>query len=523
MSLPTYPVFDKYGDALLQQLGSFWYYYFGDRDKLSTLLRGVGHRHGQRYLDFLNTVASLSRFDVEVFRTEDWYLLTLRKSDKDRITNIYDQAGLVYNGGTVYDSPQTSEILFPLPTDVDFFGDLADIEFNIYNRVLYPSKVWTRGLDFDIDTARGVIRFREDPFESNYVAQRDIYDESGVIVDRELGLWIYRGSFDLNEVYRRFGFAVGIQAKSSEFYKDLVNAVWDSYVMGSNMAAFTQAISAMIGVPLVLEPIETVEVVRDEGYRKLVITDKHVYEFVPGANITVTVGDILHAGDALTDAVEVAELGGHDPDYTFVPAVAFDEGFLSGGYFAALTFENTDVDIEYLGTDADGRAIVTFRVQGFPADVDQFFVDLHARGTQPGAKTLAELLDTRENPATQPLPDDLPATINPLQFVIENILRNNLTLIKIRTSAMRADAPGLGMFKYLRNIVPPHTTYLVFIEINPEPDTIELPDSTDEVVATFDGVVPTTEEVLPADEASSNDAAMEDIVVRVYRVSEVCK
>ncbi|GAG47199.1 unnamed protein product, partial [marine sediment metagenome] len=105
--LPTYPVFDKYGDALLQQLGSFWYYYFGDRDKLKLLLRGLGHRHGQWYLDFLNAVASLSRLDVEVFRPEDWYLLVIKQSDRDRITNVYDQEDLVYDGGERYDAPQT--------------------------------------------------------------------------------------------------------------------------------------------------------------------------------------------------------------------------------------------------------------------------------------------------------------------------------------------------------------------------------------------------------------------------------
>jgi hypothetical protein len=523
MSLPTYPVFDEYGDALLQQLGSFWYHYFGDRDKLKLLLRGVGHRHGQWYLDFLNAVASLSRLDVEVFRPEDWYLLVLSQADRDSIMNVYDQDGLTYDSGEKYDAPQTTEILFPLPQDVDFFEDLADIKFSLYNRVLYPSKVWTRGLDFDIDFDRKLIRFREDPFQSDYVATRDVYDATGAISDTEVGIWIYKGDFDVDEIYRRFGFAVGIQEESSTFYKDLVNAMWDSFALGSNMEAFEGAISAMLGVPIVLEPTETVEVIRDEVVRKLVITDKHVYEFAPAANAVVAVGDELSAGDAMVDAVQIAELHGYDPDYEFISAMPLGDDFLSGGYFAALTFENQDVDIEYLGQDNDGKTVITFRVQGFPLDVEQFFTDIHERGKQPGQQTLAELLDLRENPVTQPLPGDLPAQINPLEFVLENTMRNNLTLIKVRIGATRSDAPGLGIFQHFRSIVPPHTTFLVYVEITPESDTMDLSESVDESVETFDGILPSDEVIVPTSQAAPGDASFEDVVVRVYRVSEVCK
>lgn len=524
MALPTYPVFDRYGDALIQQLGSFWYHYFGDREKLKLLLRGGGHRHGQWYLDFLNTVASLSRLDVEVFRPEDWYLLVLKQSDRDRIMNVYDQDDLVYNGGELYDASQTREILFPLPQGVEFFEDLADIRFTIYNRVLYPSKTWVRGLDFDIDFERKLIRFREDPSLTDYVARRDAYDETtGAISDEEIGLWIYKGDFDVDEIYRRFGFAVGIHAQSSEFYKELVNAFWDSYVLGSNMASFEKAISAMLGIPLVLEPTETVEVIRDEAVRKIVVTDKHVYEFLPAANVIAAVGAVLHAGDEMVDAVQIEELYGYNPDYSFISALPLDAGFLSGGYFAALTFENQNVDIEYLGQDDDGKTVITFRVQGFPLDVEKFFEDIQVRGKQAGQQTLAELLDTREHPVTQPLPGDLPAQINPLEFVIENTMRNNLTLIKVRTSAVRSDAPGLAIFRHFRNIVPPHTAFLVFVEVQAADEVMELPDSVDEVVETFDGIAPDYEEALPIAAAGPGDASYEDIVVRVYRVSERCK
>lgn len=523
MALPDYPVYDKYGAALLRQLGSYWMYYFGDRDRLKLLLRGIGHQHGQQYLDLLNTVASLSRFDVNVFRTEDWYLLILSKSARDSVMNVYNQPGLVYNGGERYDETQSAEILYPLPLPIEFFGEFADAKYTMYNRILYPSKTWVRGLDFDIDTTRGVMRFREDPMTSDYVAKRYVYDDAGQIIDEEIGIWLYKGEFDLDEIYRRFGFAIGIQATSSEFYKGLCNAFWDSYVLGSNMAAFSQAISAMLGIPLVIEPTETVEVIREEADRKLVITDKHVYEFASTANVTVAVDDIVHAGEELTDAVDIIELNSGLADYSSVPALSFDKNFLSGGYFAALTFENSFVDIEYLGQDADGKTVITFRVQGFPADIDKFFADIQTRGKMSGQQTLAELLDLREHPITQPLPGDLPAQINPLAFILESAGRNNLTIIKVKTSAIKANTPGLQIFKHFRHIVPPHTTFIVYVEITPAADTIVLPDEVEECVIPFDGILPEDEVVKTADDADPTDASYDDLVVRVYQVREKCK
>jgi hypothetical protein len=128
------------------------------------------------------------------------------------------------------------------------------------------------------------------------------------------------------------------------------------------------------------------------------------------------------------------------------------------------------------------------------------------------------------------LPAYLPTTINPLEFVIENILKNNLTIVKVRANAIGDDAPGLGLFKYLRDVIMPHTTYIVFVEISADTDTIDLSQAGDEENAgveedttLFDGVAPTTEVLYPVDDAPAGSSSYEDIVVRVYRVSEVCK
>ena len=529
MTLPSYPTYDSYGPALLRTIGSFWYHYFGDRDRLELLFRGKGHLQGQAYIDFLETVASVSRFNVPVFHEEEWFLLVIKDSDRNTVTNIYDQSGLAYDAGAAYGEPQTSEILFPLPTGAGVFEELADVPFNIYNRVLYPSKSWTRGTDFDIDYERKLIRFYSDPFESEYVARRDVYDGDGTLVDEEIGLWVYRGEFDLKHVWAHFGFAVNLQLKSSQFYKDIVNALWDGHVFGANIEAFGQVIAASVGMPLVLEPVETVEVIHDEDDRLLIITDKHVYEFSPSAIPTVSTGDTVKAGETLVDSINIVDVSGADTDYNDFGALSFNKDFLSGGYFSELTFENMLVDIEYLGADRDGKVIITFRVQGFPGDVDLFFEQLHEAGKAAG-NTLAEILDLRDNPVGQPLPEHLPAQINPLQFVLANTMRNHLVLVKIKTSAIKSDSPGLGVLNHLRDLVPPHTTFVVFVEMTPDVDTMDLSQAgNDEVPGAsentdrFGGAIPDPEDVYVESEAPAGAATYGDVVLRVYRVSEVCK
>jgi hypothetical protein len=102
--------------------------------------------------------------------------------------------------------------------------------------------------------------------------------------------------------------------------------------------------------------------------------------------------------------------------------------------------------------------------------------------------------------------------------------------VKVKANAIGDDAPGLGLFKYLRDIIMPHTTYIVFVEISVDTDTIDLAQAGDaenagveEATTRFNGIVPTAEVLYPVDEASPGAASYQDTVVRVYRVSEVCK
>jgi len=249
-----------------------------------------------------------------------------------------------------------------------------------------------------------------------------------------------------------------------------------------------------------------------------VITDQHVYSFPVAATVTATVGDTVYAGDTLVDDIEIIELAGNSPDYTSVPAISVGKQFLTGGYYGELVFENKSVSLVYSGLDADGRAVATFELSGFPADVAQFWIDVQTRGKQAGMQTLAEMLDTRENPTVEPTAEYLPATINPVQFLIENFFANNMFLIRLNRSAFPSNAPGISCLRHLRNMLPPHITYLIFIELAPTLEEIDLSESTD--APGIYHALPVTTSVVNC--SGAGDPGIVEVHARVWPVSLTC-
>jgi hypothetical protein len=481
----NYPPYDfDQGRLLLEQLGSFWVNIFEERDRVQAFLRASGNEQGQTYINTLEAIACVSRLTVPVFHTEDWHLIVISQKEVAATASRYRSDDLVYGpqDGSVVERPAGFIQTFggqdkPGIVQIKLPPKLVALPFTLQNFVLYPTSVLVNGVDYEVD--EGYLRLRNDIFKDTRFPQRIVYDSKGNVVDIEVGVWVYRGQFDLDYVYTHFGYAIGVQLKSSRFSKEVINALFDMYVQGPSMLGFESFLSALSGDPRVRNPVETVEVVQTESDRKLVVTSGHSYSFPLTANIIVSVGDVLYAGDRMSDAVMVSELSGQHPDYSLLPALSLGTNFLSGGYFSTLTVKNHNVTVDYMGVDGDGKAIVQFEVSGYPGDVEDFWAAVHAAGKSAG-KTLANYLDTRENPTTEPVASNLPTLINPMQFVLNEIMRNNLFLIKLREASFNEDAPGVSVCRFLRELTPPNTTYVVFLELEPVLETVTLDDIGDE-------------------------------------------
>jgi hypothetical protein len=166
-------------------------------------------------------------------------------------------------------------------------------------------------------------------------------------------------------------------------------------------------------------------------------------------------------------------------------------------------FENKEVPLEVDINHPSGYTFVKFQVSGFPVDTELFFDALHRRGVEAAdfvqdpcdrrnlkLGTLAHLLDRRAQPEGEPKVSDLPKKINPLQFIAENIFRNNVFVALIRVPSLGQNRLGLYNIRHLRQILPPHIAAFFVYELGALKDKKDGGDSILESLSRFTGMEP---------------------------------
>ena len=495
---------------LLALLGTFWYELYEGRDQVLSIAAAKGQVENQTLTDLLAAADALAYRSCPLYHVDNWYVLRLLKSQM----NTRDASQLAYDGSARFDAGEffdaaaaTDRFMFPVPSE------LAEIK-QLFNRFTEPSLSWMPGVDFTLGA--GYISFLANPFLDNRIAKRAVYQD-GVIVDEEAVLWVFKGQFDFNTVYRQYGYVLNMHFRTSKSYRQLLTSFFDSIVGGPTALPLLLATAAITGIPLVQEPVETVEEITTDARGLLIATDQHVYRFASSALPQVAVGDTVRAGQSLTDALTIMELNrGTIPDD--VRALAMGKGFLSACYFGDLIFENKEVPLEVDEQHHSGFTYVKFGLGGFPLDVTRFFDEMHDRGIAasqqpidecqptdtvllPGDEcdgeglpdqrirrgTLAHLLDRRAEPIGEPTAASLPRTINPLRFLVANVLRNNTTLIRVKAASFGFDSLGLHASTHFRKIVPPHTAVILIVELTPHSDSVTV-DMLAETLTKFKGM-----------------------------------
>ena len=482
---------------LLAILGSFWSRTYTSSDQVSSYAEGTATLVAQNHRNLLEVVAAMSRFDVPLYHTQLWTPIVLRKSQRNSAaTNLprFDRTTELFGGRLVFDTAaEMPYYAYPKPSQLARAA-------NIFDRLTAPKLALAENVDYVLDEERGALVFVTDPFESPHVIKKGIYS-SAQLVDEEITLWAFMGQFDYEYVYNQFAYALGLRLATSQGAKDLMNAVFSGLVNGGASAAdLDLAFSAITGVPLA-RGHETVEVLQRDAYGSLIITDQSVYRFNEDAVPLVIEGQQILPGQALVDALQIIELTDGAPPED-LPALALDKGFLAACFYGDLLFENKDVPLEVDTAHPSGYTFVRFALGGFPADVERFFEELHDRGVadaeQPTAPcdrqrrrgTLAHMLDRRVQPDSEPTAAQLPATINPLRFIVANLLRNNVFVVRIKSATLGQNRLGLYNMRHLRQLLPPQSAMIVIYEISGVRDAVDGEQNLDESVTTFTGMEP---------------------------------
>lgn len=484
MGLFRYPQNDlDNSNLLLSLLGSFWAATYQGNSLLQDLTYAKGQSMQQTYFRLMELIASVSRKDIPLYSEQDWASLVIKESE------LNQNAALLYKyetGNTITYSSSDTQIYYGQLQPTSQYVAEAPVHLlnchQICNRLLMPTVTLIQGMHFTV--LDGVIWFKDNPFNNTAIPKKDILDSKGNIVDREITLWLYSGLYDLDWLYEQFGYALRLKLKTSKEYKQFINAIFDAFVEGTSVRTQQLALAAVFGIPLVIDAQETVQSVITTT-ELIVITDKNVYMFPAGVNPTVAVGDSLVAGDTLTDMFQIFELN-NAPELTSeqVKALAIESGMLGYGFFGGLVFENKEVAIT-VEENVDGYTKLSWELGGFSLDVEKFWDDVHAAGVSKNS-TLAMLLDVRDNPDTQPTAASLPVSINPLNFLISNLLRNNTTILKLKSGFKAANKLAFIPVDQLRKMQPPHTVMLVVTDLQYQDDTVDT-DNFTETVTVFQG------------------------------------
>jgi len=511
--------------VLLSILGSFWARTYTAVDQVRSYVDATAQSVAQSHRNLLEAVAALSRVTVPLYHTENWTPITLRRSDANTgLVGVgrFDTDQLAFGDGRAsFDTPiQRPYFAFPKP---DKLVGVAQI----FNKLIFPTVALTDKVDYILDETRGALVFSANPFDSPGFLKRGIYKGKD-LVDEEITVWGFHGQFDYDYVFNQFAYALGMRLKTSQGAKDLMNAVYSGLVNGgATVRDLDAAVAAICGVPLTVEPEETVEVVQVDARGLFIATDKNVYRFQENAAPVVAVGDKLLVGSRLTDALEIVTLtSGQVP--ASISALTLDQGFLAACFYGDLVFENKDLPLAVDAAHPSGYTFVKFPLGGFPADVARFFDDLHARGVAAAQivpdpcdrqrrklGTLAHMLDRRAQPESEPTANNLPSTINPLKFIVANILRNNVIIVRIKGGALGQNRLGLYNIRHLRQLLPPQAAMIVIYDMAPVRDALNGAENLAESVATFTGAEPLSDTV--------TDDLVRDNTVYARTISGTCQ
>ena len=453
------------GRAFLSVIGSFWLELHKDKRLFARYASGLGEYLAQALVDVLYTSRTLARNYMPERRPFHWRRVSFRQSDLEN-----SEAGdMKYGGDYVYG---VSEENFT----IKLYGDRDDSSIQklgvdstfVHASVLTdtpvePSVVLACGTSFWFDTDTSSLQFRSDPFSIDGMPVVEITDGDGEVTDREITLWAFDCEYDVQDMSNRFGVVVGLISTSSEEYSKLVNMAIDMLVGGPAMSAFRSFMAAWAGERPVQSDGEVVTDVVDVAGEWVVATDQNVYTFSNEATPVVEVGDVLNQGDMLSDAVQILDQIYELEDLEGLP---LDSRWCAALGRDVLGFGNEDMPI-VLETVSD-KTKISAEIHGGSRAVREFWERVHTAGVASGT-TLADSLDLRDSPTTEPELKDLPKTINPLRLLLSE-MQGALLVVKVKPWAFSSGAPNVALGNLVRRLLPPRLTCLLLIET---PVTIE--------------------------------------------------
>ena len=102
-----------------------------------------------------------------------------------------------------------------------------------------------------------------------------------------------------------------------------------------------------------------------------------------------------------------------------------------------------------------------------------------------------------------------------MQFLITNVLRNNVFIARIRVAGLGQKHLGLYNIRQLKQLLPPQTALIVVFEFDPPDENIDATKNIAETTSYFTGAEPAIDEI--------NTNNVNDLGARIFTVSGTCQ
>lgn len=418
-------------------VGGYWLEVYDGKDQIEDLISSRTTLWQQARDTWDETYRTKSRHLIDHLSIKNWLYYPILKSKGITTTKLFG-GGKSY-GDSTFNYGEIEGYAWDLPDSVLHFSQ-------VYNRVSDPSVSFIEGIDFYVDNEIGKVVFADDPFNNNKFATVTVNNQDGTS-DTLLALWVYRPKIDKQSIQLIYGQPIDINGRSTPEYKQFVNSVYDSLILGMSCGRLGLILGGALDLPVSVED-EVVERIYSE-IRKVIITDKRVY-FVPtAAEPTVEEGDATVKGQSLTDALMVRELK-RNSNIDDIYAINLGNGFIGNEFAYDLGFVNKFVT-PTVSTDDYGYTKFSFEIGGHPLDVDKFWELVHSRGVDKGL-TIAQGLDKRVEKVGEPTEESLPSSINPLRFLVDEMIPGGLTLVSIKIESLGAELPRMSILPDLTSL-----------------------------------------------------------------------
>ena len=444
---------------ILNAIGSFWSEIFDQEEVLNDLLTADLTQNEQTELETLEALAAVSRFDIPLYSRKKWNTIRFTDDQVKAVPNYKLKYNDDFNYGesNLYGETNETELW-----EVPFEGKLVSAS-NIVDSPVEPSVFFTEGHDYVISDNK--IQFLTDPRIQEFEDGARVVNEE-VHISRKL--WLVNAEYDFKDLYNRFAYVVDLYSQeSTESYRTLVNAFWDTLKSASTGLNFRLGLSAILNIPVIKNKAEIVEDIVKTAESLNIFTDKETYSYPQDSIANVSTGDTVRRGDILIKEVQVIEEK-LDSYPSVFPSIEFTPKEITVADLSnSIKFENkleTLTFSTYVDSNNKTWSHVSFPLLGDSSDISAFQDGYQERGRDLG-KTLAQSLRTDKGTG-QPSENHLTNNVNPMKVVLDKIVLSNSVLVYIDTSKLDFK-PGISMLGRIQKILPGHVQVYAALGTDP--------------------------------------------------------